>query len=140
MGKSNIEWTEHVWNPVWGCTRISPGCENCYAERDAAKKNENPTLPKYHDFAIFQPQGPRWTGRVELIEHRLGTLMGIVIQNLKSTDIGRAVVYRSKGGVKAEDGVISSWNVENRWVFVRYQSPTGGSYVAATDPADLKWR
>ena len=30
---SKIEWTECTWNPVTGCTKISPGCANCYAER-----------------------------------------------------------------------------------------------------------
>ena len=30
---SNIEWTEATWNPVTGCSKISPGCKNCYAER-----------------------------------------------------------------------------------------------------------
>src|SRR6201999_3638932 len=30
--KSSIEWTEHTWNPVTGCTKISPGCKHCYAE------------------------------------------------------------------------------------------------------------
>jgi protein gp37 len=32
---SGIEWTETTWNPVTGCTKISPGCKNCYAERMA---------------------------------------------------------------------------------------------------------
>lgn len=31
--KSSIEWTEATWNPVTGCTKISEGCDNCYAER-----------------------------------------------------------------------------------------------------------
>jgi len=31
--KTTIEWTESTWNPVTGCTRISPGCQHCYAER-----------------------------------------------------------------------------------------------------------
>ena len=31
--KSKIEWTESTWNPLTGCTKISPGCANCYAER-----------------------------------------------------------------------------------------------------------
>ena len=31
--KSTIEWTEATWNPVTGCTKISPGCDNCSAER-----------------------------------------------------------------------------------------------------------
>jgi len=29
---SRIEWTEHTWNPVTGCTKVSPGCKHCYAE------------------------------------------------------------------------------------------------------------
>lgn len=37
MGKSNIEWTEETWNPVTGCDAVSPGCDNCYAERLAAR-------------------------------------------------------------------------------------------------------
>ena len=32
---SSIEWTESTWNPVTGCTKISPGCQHCYAERMA---------------------------------------------------------------------------------------------------------
>jgi len=32
MAKSSIEWTEMTWNPVTGCTKISAGCKNCYAE------------------------------------------------------------------------------------------------------------
>lgn len=34
---SAIEWTEATWNPVTGCTKISSGCKNCYAERMAAR-------------------------------------------------------------------------------------------------------
>lgn len=30
---SGIEWTQATWNPVTGCTKVSPGCKNCYAER-----------------------------------------------------------------------------------------------------------
>ena len=32
MSESKIEWTEQTWNPVTGCTKISPGCKFCYAE------------------------------------------------------------------------------------------------------------
>jgi len=35
--KSTIEWTEATWNPVTGCTKISPGCDHCYAERLALR-------------------------------------------------------------------------------------------------------
>jgi protein gp37 len=34
---SSIEWTEATWNPVTGCTKISPGCKHCYAERMAGR-------------------------------------------------------------------------------------------------------
>ncbi len=30
---TKIEWTDATWNPVTGCTKISAGCDNCYAER-----------------------------------------------------------------------------------------------------------
>jgi protein gp37 len=36
---SSIEWTESSWNPITGCTKISPGCKNCYAERLAKRLN-----------------------------------------------------------------------------------------------------
>lgn len=35
MAKSKIEWTEATWNPITGCTKISEGCKNCYAEKMA---------------------------------------------------------------------------------------------------------
>ena len=37
MAISKIEWTECTWNPVTGCTKISPGCDHCYAERMATR-------------------------------------------------------------------------------------------------------
>jgi protein gp37 len=35
--RSSIEWTEHTWNPVVGCTKVSPGCKHCYAETMARR-------------------------------------------------------------------------------------------------------
>src|SRR6266567_4030575 len=34
MENSKIEWTDHSFNPWIGCQKVSPGCDNCYAERD----------------------------------------------------------------------------------------------------------
>lgn len=45
-GKSSIEWTEATWNPVSGCTKISPGCKYCYAER-MAKRLQAMGQPNY---------------------------------------------------------------------------------------------
>jgi len=39
MGKdSKIEWCDHSFNPWWGCTKISAGCKNCYAEANAVRR------------------------------------------------------------------------------------------------------
>jgi protein gp37 len=43
---SSIEWTESTWNPVTGCTKISPGCKHCYAER-MAKRLQAMGTPAY---------------------------------------------------------------------------------------------
>lgn len=37
MAATSIEWTETTWNPVTGCSKISPGCKHCYAERMALR-------------------------------------------------------------------------------------------------------
>jgi len=37
MAKTKIEWTDRTWNPVRGCTKISPGCKHCYAEAFAER-------------------------------------------------------------------------------------------------------
>lgn len=47
-GSSTIEWTEMTWNPVTGCTRISPGCKHCYAER-MARRLQAMGAPRYHN-------------------------------------------------------------------------------------------
>src|SRR5438309_3114563 len=45
---SAIEWTDATWTPVTGCTKISPGCKNCYAERLAFRLKEMGN-PRYKD-------------------------------------------------------------------------------------------
>jgi len=44
---SKIEWTEATWNPTTGCTKVSPGCKNCYAERDSNRYKKIPKQVKY---------------------------------------------------------------------------------------------
>lgn len=53
---TGIEWTDATWNPVTGCTKISPGCKHCYAERLALRLKAMGN-PRYRDgFAItLQP-------------------------------------------------------------------------------------
>lgn len=41
MGEnSKIEWTDHTFNPWWGCTKVSPGCDHCYALRESVRHGE----------------------------------------------------------------------------------------------------
>lgn len=37
VSSTGIEWTDRTWNPVRGCSRVSEGCRNCYAEQQAAR-------------------------------------------------------------------------------------------------------
>ena len=45
---SKIEWTDATWNPVTGCTKVSPGCKHCYAER-LAMRLQAMGNPRYRD-------------------------------------------------------------------------------------------
>lgn len=47
-GNSSIEWTEATWNPVTGCSKVSQGCKNCYAER-MAKRLVAMNNPRYEN-------------------------------------------------------------------------------------------
>jgi protein gp37 len=64
MGKTSIEWTDYSWPVLNGCRRVSPGCENCYAERLSATRLRS--HPKYEGLAAYGKNGPRWTGKSRL--------------------------------------------------------------------------
>src|SRR3990167_3694397 len=78
--RSAIEWTSATWNPIRGCSRVSEGCRNCYAERIAARFS-GPGKP-YEGLAkigrVIMTDGQRthttafrWTGEGRLIEEAL---------------------------------------------------------------------
>ncbi len=50
--KSSIEWCDATWNPVRGCTKISPGCKNCYAETFAERWRGVPGHPYEQGFGL----------------------------------------------------------------------------------------
>jgi protein gp37 len=52
-GTTEIEWTDATWNPVTGCTKISPGCDHCYAERFSERFRGVPGHPFEHGFDIM---------------------------------------------------------------------------------------
>jgi len=62
--KSSIEWTESTWNPLTGCTKVSPGCKHCYAERMAKRLHamgsanyRNGFRLTLHEHALLLPLG-----------------------------------------------------------------------------------
>src|SRR5713226_4551385 len=73
---SKIEWTDETWNPVAGCSKVSDGCRNCYAIRDAYRlaANPNPMISAV-DKGLTILQNHRttlnWTGKMRLIVDRL---------------------------------------------------------------------
>lgn len=72
---SPIEWTDATWNPVRGCSRVSPGCGGpnhqggCYAERIAARFSAPGQA--FHGFAERSVHGGHWTGKVALVDELL---------------------------------------------------------------------
>ena len=52
VSKTKIEWADRVWNPVTGCTKISPGCQNCYAERMSKRLAGRCGYPKDDPFRV----------------------------------------------------------------------------------------
>ena len=69
--KTGIQWTEATWNPLTGCTKISQGCANCYAERVALRLQR-----------MGQPRA--WSG-----DCRCETVDDQVVRRLGVRDAGR---------------------------------------------------
>lgn len=69
VAESKIEWCTTTWNPIRGCSRVSPGCEHCYAER-MAHRLSGPGRP-YEGLTRKTSKGPVWTGEVRLVEEVL---------------------------------------------------------------------
>lgn len=73
---TTIEWTEETWNPLRGCRRVSPGCEHCYAERQAARPILSGPGKPYEGLVRIgewggsqrPTRGPRWTGRTSGVD------------------------------------------------------------------------
>lgn len=69
MQNTAIEWTDTTWSPIRGCSRVSEGCRNCYAERVAHRFN-GPGQP-YEGLTQIVNGHPTWTGKVALVEEHL---------------------------------------------------------------------
>ncbi|HXN69823.1 MAG TPA: DUF5131 family protein [Bradyrhizobium sp.] len=70
MAETTIEWADATWNPVAGCTVISPGCTNCYAMRMAARL-EAMSVKKYSGLTRRSGGRAVWTGKIRLDQKSL---------------------------------------------------------------------
>lgn len=68
---TKIEWTESTWNPIVGCSVVSPGCTNCYAMKDARRLSANPATPQYRGLTRMTKGGAVWTGETRLVARKL---------------------------------------------------------------------
>jgi len=72
--QTKIEWSDASWNPIRGCSRVSEGCRNCYAEVMAARFSKPGQWGAGLAKIIRQPDGSadhRWTGKVHLVPDML---------------------------------------------------------------------
>lgn len=69
MARTSIEWTDRVWNPVRGCSRVSPGCDNCYAMRQAHRSSGPGGA--YEGLTRIGKRGVDWAGFARLIPEQL---------------------------------------------------------------------
>jgi protein gp37 len=65
--KTSIEWCDATINPCFGCSTVSPACDNCYAARMAHRLAANIKIPPY--FVGLTDVAGKWTGRVNLYPH-----------------------------------------------------------------------
>lgn len=74
-GKTKIEWTEYSWNPIRGCSRVSDGCRNCYAEDQAARiieQDRDRGVPEGEGaYDGLLAKGGPWNGEIKLVPELL---------------------------------------------------------------------
>ncbi len=70
MADTSIEWADKVWNPIAGCSIVSPGCTNCYAMKMAARI-EAMGHAKYAGLTQPSKAGAVWTGKISIDEKAL---------------------------------------------------------------------
>lgn len=133
---SRIEWTEATWNPITGCTKVSPGCRNCYAER-MAKRLQAMGSPHYrngfevavHRDSFEIPLG--WKKSRMIFVNSMSDLFHERVPDsiiLELLEIMRSanrhtfqVLTKRSERLREIDGMISSWP-ENVWLGVSVET------------------
>jgi protein gp37 len=75
MSRTKIEWSDFSWNPIVGCSKISEGCQNCYAEKMASRLATIENSPEEYIFVTFWPIPANiptgWNGKTAFVESAL---------------------------------------------------------------------
>src|SRR5438094_3054175 len=78
---SSIEWTDATWNPVRGCTKVSPGCKHCYAETFAERFRGVPD----HPFQVLTKRSERMAALSAKLDIANNVCMGVSVESQKYT-------------------------------------------------------
>lgn len=87
---TKIEWTDRTWNPVTGCTKVSPGCDHCYAENIARRFSGSKAFPNgfnvtLHDERLSQPF--RWKKPARVFVNSMSDLFHDSVPDLFITQV-----------------------------------------------------
>jgi protein gp37 len=140
---SSIEWTESTWNPVVGCSKVSEGCANCYAERMAkrlaamarAKQAAGQSPGRTANYASVVNEKGRWNGQVYLDDSALDDPLG--------WRLPRTIFVNSMSDLFHErvpfEFVRRVFDVMERCPQHTFQILTKRPHIAAEHSPDLPW-
>lgn len=100
MKDSSIEWTHHSFNPFWGCQKVSPGCEHCYAETFARRLGKTlwgPGSDRKHASEAMWKEPLRWARRAKERGRRERVFcasMADVFEDRPDLDAARARLFK----------------------------------------------
>lgn len=95
--QSSIEWTDATWNPVRGCTKVSPGCKHCYAQTFAERFRGTPGHPFEHGFdlrLVFDklPEPLRWAKTRKIFVNSMSDLFHEQVPDAYIAEVFRVMV------------------------------------------------
>lgn len=98
MSTTKIEWTDHTWNPIRGCTKISPGCAHCYAEVFAERFRGVPGHPYEQGFDLRIVPGKlveplRWAGAKMVFVNSMSDLFHVDVPDDYIEAVCRVMVH-----------------------------------------------
>lgn len=139
MGQqSTIEWTDHTFNPWWGCTKISPGCTHCYAETWSERYGHDIWGPRKsrRTFSEQHWQEPlRWNRLATQQGHRMRVFcasMADVFEDNPSIDSERHRLWSLIAETPMLDWLLLTKRPENMLRFTPWKDPWPSNIWAMT--------